>query len=78
MRESSLSDELRYDQGMKRRTIRLPDDLKALLVAEARRQQTSVSGIIRTFIEQALRARRASDGPSSAPRNMERLTRSRL
>jgi hypothetical protein len=62
---------------MKRRTITLPDDLMELLVAEAQRRQTSVSGIIRTFIVQALRARSASDGPSSVHRNMERLTKSR-
>ena len=55
----------------------LSDDLMDMLVAEARRRQTSVSGVIRTFIVQALRARSASNGPSSVHRNMVRLTRSR-
>jgi Arc/MetJ-type ribon-helix-helix transcriptional regulator len=39
---------------MKRTTITLPDDLSALVDSEARRRQTSVSEVIRTYIVKGL------------------------
>jgi hypothetical protein len=39
---------------MKRTTITLPDDLSDLVDSEARRRQTSVSDVIRTFIIEGL------------------------
>ncbi|HET9228525.1 MAG TPA: CopG family transcriptional regulator [Thermoanaerobaculia bacterium] len=39
---------------MKRTTITLPDDLSDLVDLEARRRQTSVSEVIRTFILEGL------------------------
>lgn len=39
---------------MKRTTITLPDDLSDLVDSEARRRQTSVSEVIRTFIVEGL------------------------
>jgi hypothetical protein len=39
---------------MKRTTITLPDDLSDLVDSEARRRQTSVSDVIRTFILEGL------------------------
>jgi hypothetical protein len=39
---------------MKRTTITLPDELSDLVDSEARRRQTSVSEVIRTFIVQGL------------------------
>lgn len=39
---------------MKRTTISLPDDLGALVKDEARRRGTSVSEVVRGFVEQGL------------------------
>lgn len=50
---------------MKRRTISLPDDLFDLVASEARRRQTSVSEVIRTFIVEGLA------GTDAKPREIE-------
>jgi hypothetical protein len=39
---------------MKRTSITLPDELAALLDREARRRETSVSGLVRDLVETAL------------------------
>jgi hypothetical protein len=49
---------------MKRATITLPDDLAELVDLEARRQQTSVSDIVRQFIVLGL------TGPPDRPREI--------
>ena len=49
---------------MKRTTITLPDDLSDLVDSEARRRQTSVSDVIRTFIIEGLA------GTSEKPREI--------
>jgi len=53
-----------YD-GMKRTTITLPDDLSDLVDSEARRRQTSVSEVIRTFILEGLGG--TAEGPREIP-----------
>lgn len=39
---------------MKRTTITIPDDVAAILTREARRRDTSVSALVREFIEEGL------------------------
>jgi hypothetical protein len=39
---------------MKRTTITIPDDISAILSREARRRDTSVSALVRAFIEEGL------------------------
>jgi hypothetical protein len=50
---------------MKRTTITLPDELAEILAREARRRDTSVSSVVRAFIEEGLDLSRGS--PRSIP-----------
>jgi len=43
-----------YDASMKRTTITLPEELAELIAREAQRRRTSVSGVIRTLLAEAL------------------------
>ena len=43
-----------YDEGMKRTTITLPDEMAELVAREAQRRRTSVSEVIRTLLAEGL------------------------